>query len=248
MSSIKNNIKLNEINIDIESLLEEDSYYHYHALSLKPASVLKQEHRKQLTEFFEMKQLRLQIENAQNLIITQLPGCVSREIFSTIQQEFDQCADHFSIFIKSIAEAKSHKPILFQEMFGYSDETLLHSYDLASKLVEKKNYDDANDIFVFLTILAPHVSGYWIGQGVCLQALDKHIEALMVFKVAKYLNPNDPFPAAYSIESYTHLRDFTSAHQEEVKSLQEIVNNLTHEEKKQWKKNIKKFTGRPLHK
>ncbi len=246
MPSTKNNSKLNEINVDIESLLEEDSYYHYHALSLKPASVVKQEHRRQLTEFFEMKQLRSQIENAQNLIITQLPGCVSLEIFSTIKQEFDQCMDHFSIFIRSIAEANSHKPILFQEMFGYSDETLLHFYDLARKLVEKKNYDDANDIFVFLTILAPHVSGYWIGQGVCLQALDKHIEALLVFKAANCLNPNDPFPAAYSIESYTHLREFTDAHQE-IKSLLEIVNNLAHEEKKQWKKRIKKYTAR-LHK
>ncbi len=226
--------------IDVESMLEEDSFYQFYATPLKPASVVKEEHRRQLIEYFKMEQLRLQIENAKNLIMTRLPDFVSHAIFSTIQMELDRSMAHFATFIGSIGGRQGDKPILFQEMFGYSDETLLQFYDLASKLVEERKYPGANDIFVYLTILAPHVSAYWIGQGICMQALGQHNDALAIFKIAKFLNPKDPFPSAYSIDSYSNIKDFVGARQE-LSYLQEIVNNFTHEEKEQWRKNIKKY-------
>ncbi|MBS0654407.1 MAG: tetratricopeptide repeat protein [Verrucomicrobia bacterium] len=52
-------------------------------------------------------------------------------------------------------------------MFGFSDDTLLHMYDLANSLVNKGKYDNASDLFRLLTILAPHVTSYWIGLGFC---------------------------------------------------------------------------------
>lgn len=227
------------IESEIESMLEEDSYYQFYVTPLKPASIVKEEHRKQLTDFFEMKNMRKQIENAQKLIMALLPDYVTPEVFITIKNELDQSATHFTNFIESMTEEQKQKPIQFQEMFGYSDETLINFYLLGSKLVERKKFQDANDIFVFLTILAPHVSAYWVGQGVCLQAQDQHTEALTVFKAAKFLNPNDPFPFAYSIDSFFYLRQFDNA-QKEVNYLQQIVNNFSSEEKMKWKNSIKK--------
>ncbi len=224
------------IESQVEGLIQEDSYYQMFATPLKPASAFKNAHKKQLLEFFKLTELRSQLENAPDLILTLMPKYLSKPEFDKIKLELDNSGDHFLRFIESMKE-ETEKPILFQEMFGLSDDTLLKVYELAVNLVKQEYYDDANTLFVFLATLAPHVPSYWIAQGACLQALGRHEEAVSVFSAAKFLNPSDPAPSAYSIESYQILKDQDKA-KLELSLLKEVVKSLKNEEKAKWEQKI----------
>lgn len=228
------------IESQVDGLIQEDAYYEMFATPLKPASSFKSDHRKQLIEFFQLKELRSQLEVAPSIILDLLPSYVSAEEFSKIKEELDQSGAHFLQFIETIEEKSDDKPILFQEMFGLSDDTLIQIYDLAVDLVKKGNYKDALTLFVFLTTLAPHVPSYWIAQGACLQALDRHEEAVAIFGAAKFLNPQDPAPLAYSIESYLILKEKEKV-KEELQLMKEVVSNLPKDEKAKWEPKIKEI-------
>lgn len=225
----------NLIESQVESLIQDDSYYQMFATPLKPASAFKNAHKKQLIEFFKLTELRSQLENAPDLILTLMPQYLSQPEMDKIKTELDNSGDHFLKFVESMKETE--KPILFQEMFGLSDDTLLKVYDLGVNLVKQGYYEDANTLFVFLATLAPHVASYWIAQGACLQALDRQEEAVAVFNAAKFLNPSDPAPCAYSIESYQILKDQDKA-KLELSLLKEIVKSLKNEEKTKWEQKI----------
>ncbi|HRD55946.1 MAG TPA: hypothetical protein PLC42_06070 [Parachlamydiaceae bacterium] len=226
------------IESQVDNLIQEDSYYQMFATPLKPASAFKQAHRKQLVEFFKLGDLREQLEHAPELMLELLPSFVSKEEFDQIKKELDSSGEHFVHFVESMSDKPSEKPILFQEMFGLSDETLLRIYDFGADLVKKENYEDANTIFVFLTTMAPHVPSYWIAQGACLQALDRHEEAVAVFNAAKFLNPKDPAPSFYTIESHLALKDNTRA-KLELNTLKEIVSGMSGDEKTAWEQKMK---------
>lgn len=226
------------IESQVETLIQDDSYYQLLSTPLKSASIVKKEHRKQLVEFFKLKELRNQLEVAPNIILNLLPDLVSKEEFVKIKGELDGSGEHFIHFIESMNKESSEKPILFQEMFGLSDDTLLRIYDLAVDLIKKENYEDANTLLVFLTTLAPHVTSYWIAEGACLQALDRHQEAIAVFSAAKFLSPSDPAPSFYSIESFLILDDKDKA-KLELDEVKEIVKSLSGEDKLKWEKMIK---------
>lgn len=228
------------IDAEIEAMLEDDSYYQGLATSLKPASVLKEEHRKKLREFFEMKELYSQLASAQKLALDLLPPLVAREQFTKIKDEIEQSTAHFVQFVESTNTEAIERPILFQEMFGFSDETLLHMYDLASDLVNKKKYEYASDLFRFLTVLAPHVASYWIGLGVCLQALDRHEDATAVFRAAKFLHPLDPLPLIHIMECYLSLKDKAKIKQE-LAEIEKLIEGCNSSEKAMWRQNIEKY-------
>lgn len=228
------------IESQVESLVQDDAYYQNFATPLKSASQIKVEHRKQLIDFFKLTELRSQLESAPVLVENLLVDLISPAEFDKVKAELDKSGEHFISFIGSMGKDSGEKPILFQEMFGLSDETLLHIYDLSVDLVKKGKYEDANTLFVFLTTLAPHVPSYWIAEGACLQALNRHEEAIAVFNAAKFLNASDPAPVAYSMESYYMLKDMSSA-KAELEALKEIVKSLPADEKSNWEKKIKEM-------
>ncbi|MBA3286006.1 MAG: hypothetical protein H0U27_13245, partial [Nitrosopumilus sp.] len=117
-----------ELNFDkylesqIELMLEDDSYYRHLETPLKNAATIKNDHRSQMKEFFEMNGIRSKLENAQSLIYHTLPSFVSKEIFEEIKNEMDQSADHLMDYIDSMGdESKDETSITFQEIFGLSN-------------------------------------------------------------------------------------------------------------------------------
>lgn len=230
---------------EVESLIQDDSYYQVFATPLKPAKMFKQQHRRQLIEFFKLPKVNSQLNIAQSLILNLLPDSISPEEFAKVKDEVDKSGEHFLHFIEqqsNTPEAPAtpdtpEKPILFQEMVGISDTTLLHVYDLAKNLIEKGKTEDASALFVFLTTLAPHVPSYWIALGVCYQDLNWHEDAIAAFGAAKFLNPENPAPSFYTVESYNTLRDTEKA-KFELEELNNIIKNLGNEEKEQWNKKI----------
>lgn len=224
----------------VEALVEDDSYYQALATPLKPASAFKREHRRQLEDFFKLTELRKQFEEAPKLILNLLPNLVSTLEFNQVKDELDKSSENF-IKNMAIGSQSSEKPVLFQELFGLSDETLMSIYDLGVDLVQKENFDHANTLFVFLTTLAPHVTSYWIAQGVCLQALDRHKDAIAIFDAAKVLDPSEPALSAYTIESYLALKEKDKASLE-IDALKEIIKSLSGDKKLKWEAKINEMS------
>ncbi len=222
--------------LDVNPLIREDSYYKIFETPLKPASAFKREHVKRLNELISLKEIRAKIDKSFELLLN--PSLIEEQ-FNKIKNEIDQSADNYIHFAES--ENKDAKPIILQEMFGFSDETLLKIYEIATDLTIKNNYQDANALFTFLTLLAPHVSCYWIAQGVTLQGLNLHEESITSFDAAKFLDPSDPAPLAYSIESLMALKDNINA-KAELELLKEIIKTLNKEEKKIWDQKIKELS------
>lgn len=232
----KSEILLNElIEPQVDSLIQEDDYYQALATPLKSAALWKQEHKRQLREFFQFKVLNERIKSALELITNTMPSYVSAEAFAKVKQEMDNSATHFTEFMESAKD--SDKPILFQEMLGLSDDSLLEIYAFGRSLVEKGNTQDALPLFALLTLLAPHVPSYWISEGVCMQDLNLHEEALAAFNGAKFLNPQDPAPIAYSIDSYRALK--ADQLKSETELLEKTLENLSSTEQAEWQEYLK---------
>ncbi|HEV8052680.1 MAG TPA: hypothetical protein VGP47_09305, partial [Parachlamydiaceae bacterium] len=158
--------------------------------------------------------------------------------FDKVKEEIDNSSDHFLRFIISEFDEASGKPILFQEMLGLSDDTLLHIYDLGAVLIEKGNLKDAKVLFTFLTTLAPYVESYWIALGVCFQELKHPEDAILAFGAAKFLKPMDPAPSFYTIESYLLLKEHDKA-KLELETLKNTMADLDSKEKEKWEQKVK---------
>lgn len=185
----KPNTLLNElIESQVEELIQSDDFYQKLATPLKSASVIKQEHRQQLTEFLQFKEQIARLDQAQKLITDLMPSFIPPVEFDKIKQELDNSGAHFSDFMEKAED--SDRPILLQEMFGLSDETLMHVFALGKDLIEKGHFQDACSLFAFLTTLAPHVPSYWILEGVCFENLNLHEETKAAFTAANFLKEN----------------------------------------------------------
>ena len=224
---------------EVDTLLEHDSYYQFLSTPIKPASVLKQQHRRQLVEFFKLTDLHAQLNTAQSLILKGLPDLISSQDFAKVKDEIDKCTDHFFSFVQMQEEEdeKPENPVLLQEMFGFSNETLLHVYDYGANLLEKGSIQDARVIFTFLTTLAPNVSSYWIGLGVCLQELNNQVDAIIAFGAANFLEPMDPAPLFYILECYVALKENDKA-KLEVDELKKVIPSLEKDERTIWVQKI----------
>lgn len=222
----------------VEASLQADPYYEFLSTPLKPASSIKKEHREQLTNFFKMTELRSHLEMAQNLILALLPDLISPQQFAKVKNEIDNSGAHFLQFIESQNDEPSETPILFQEMFGLSDDTILHIYDLGVSLIGNKKMQEAIIVFTFLTTLAPHVSSYWVALGVCFQETNRHQDAITAFSAAKFLKPMDPAPLFYTIESYLLLKETEKANLE-LEELKNVILTLSVQSQEEWRQKIK---------
>jgi len=194
--------------------------------------------REQLTNFFKMTDFRSQLEMAQDLILSVLPDLISLQQFAKVKNELDSSIGHFIKFIESEDGKSPEKPILFQEMFGFSDDTLLLVYDLGVSLIGRGEMKNAIIIFTFLTTLAPHVSSYWVALGVCFQETNRHQEGIIALSAAKFLEPTDPGPLFYNIESYLVLKETEKANLE-VEELKNVIKALSSQSQEEWRHKIK---------
>jgi len=226
----------------IEELLQADSeLYLAQATPLKSAQMIKEEHRRQLEEQFKQKELREQINLAYEQIVNLLPNFISPEEFEKVKKEIDGSQTHFVEFVETVSNGgEREKPIFLQEMFGFSDSTILHVYALASDLVRKGNAKDAYSLFVFAGVMAPFVASYWIGQGVCLKALGRNQEAITPFEIAKLWDPLDPLPSAHLMENYLIMNEKEKA-KVEYEALANIVQSLEGDEGLKWKNKLNNF-------
>jgi len=95
----------------------------------------------------------------------------------------------------------------FQEIIGYTSETMEKFYTIGRKLFEQQEYREAADAFIFLTTLNPMVHEYWLGLGMAEQLNGGHQGALLAYAMAILTNLENPVPHYHSASCYRELGD-----------------------------------------
>lgn len=223
---------------EINAITSDDSVYDYHATSLKPAHVIKQQHIEQIQEFLKFRELIEQIGKSHDLLMYYLPGRVSNVEMTRINDEIAGINKHFMKFLLSLEGESSERPILLQEICGFSDETMLDIYSLALDLMNEGNYSVAFTLLVLISALAPHVPSYWIAEGICLQELNRHEEAITLFEGLRLLDPRNPAPYAYSMASYAATQEEEKA-KETLKTFKWVMQTYDGPDKEIFEERIK---------
>lgn len=100
---------------------------------------------------------------------------------------------------------------VLQEIIGYSPETMEKFYQIAYKLFQHQQYQEAADAFIFLTTLNPYVFNYWLGLGMCEQLCGKFDGALIAYATSILINVTNPIPQYHSSACYKALNDSGNA-------------------------------------
>lgn len=214
---------------NVDHFLESDEYYEMIATPLKPASIIKQEHRQELLELLNPHDLKAKMNGARKLIREHLAATSSPEELLRIEEEMD----YFMHFINHSKEGCSCS-IIYKQSFDIPSDILLQIYRLACQFIENKQYENARLLFTFLTSITPAVSDFWIAFGVCLQAMEFHEGAILLFANAKTLTPSNPAPYIYTAESYIKLQDRAHA-QEEFDLIMSLLQEGRESDEDNWK-------------
>ncbi|MCB1213705.1 MAG: SycD/LcrH family type III secretion system chaperone [Chlamydiia bacterium] len=127
------------------------------------------------------------------------------EEFLIPEEAYEKLSDP-SVIRRYIEEGKT-----FQEIIGYSQESMDVFYLQARKLYMKGLYEKANSAFLFLTTLNPFVPGYWVGMGLCEQMREDYHAALAAYGMASLSDDRDPYPHYYSAICYYYLNERDNA-------------------------------------
>jgi tetratricopeptide (TPR) repeat protein len=221
------------IESQVDSFLDDDDDYQMKATALKSAKQLKQEHLNRIKESLLMKDFRTSMTKAVSLIFTKLPQNINHEDFKKILSEMDHILEHLASPPQLDTRiGEEPRTIIFRNLWGISNDTLLNIHHFANVLIEKREYEEANDLLIFLVTISPDIAGFWISRGICLQGMDRDEEALQVLHVAKVLIPDDPIPMIYTIHGFLKVKDKEKG-SEEILHLEECLNNHP-EEKQKW--------------
>jgi len=227
---------------NVENFLHEDAYYEKLATPLKPAALIKEEERRNLTEKFELKEVREHITNAAVLLLSELPKShfFSKEECEKITSEFENAPNYFMEKGSKLEPEGEDAIVGWQKLFGFSDDTLLHAYTYANDLAEKGQYSEAISVLVFLEMMAPHVASFWLAHAMCLQAEDLHSEALPLLTLVKQIEPEDPLASYHMIQTLKALKEEGRA-KEEKHVLMGIVSKMSGDDKMTWEDQVRKI-------
>lgn len=99
----------------------------------------------------------------------------------------------------------------FQDLLGFSSETMEKFYQKAHTLYCSQNYQAASEAFTFLTTLDSTVHNYWLGLGMSEHRLEEYHGALIAYAMAILTEPTNPLAYYHSAGCYKAVIDDENA-------------------------------------
>lgn len=112
----------------------------------------------------------------------------------------------------------------FQEILGYSIHTLELFYLQALSYFDQGAYQNGVALFSLLVLINPGYNHFWVGLGMCQQALTNWEEALRAYSMARLTDPDDPLCHLYASECQSECHNLTEA-KEEIDKAMELMDN-----------------------
>lgn len=172
------------------------------ATAFKSAEMMRNEAKEELMKAIRMEDFQKNLHKGLSLIVKLMGERVSKEALDQFLTEVEQ---GMKLAAETPPEISEGEPIILQELFGISDESMLRVYDLASQLVDEKEFQDAREIFSFSCIYAPDISAHWCALALCYQQTGASFnEICEIYEMAVGVAPEDPEPlirqAAFFVE------------------------------------------------
>ncbi len=98
------------------------------------------------------------------------------------------------------------KPL--KDTFNITDEMMDEFIDICENLIDEKKFEDAAAAYLFLSMLDPLYSDFYVGRARALQELERYDEALELYSMAMLYDADDPFPHLYSAQCYLSKNDY----------------------------------------
>jgi type III secretion system low calcium response chaperone LcrH/SycD len=112
----------------------------------------------------------------------------------------------------------------FQEILGYSGHTLELFYLQGLSYFDQGAYQNGVALFSLLVLINPGYNHFWVGLGMCHQALTHWEEALRAYSMARLTDPNDPLCHLYASECQSECHNLPEA-KEEIDKAMELMDN-----------------------
>lgn len=141
--------------------------------------------------------------------------------FSELRKSFQSYKDGFNRAGKLLTEANFEvegpkegevsEEGTIQQVMGLGINDLNRISDMAASYYEKKEYENARDLYLLLTTLRPNESDFWFGLGSTEQMSGHYESAVMAYTMAGDLYPDNPMIYLYSANCLRLLNRKTEA-------------------------------------
>lgn len=78
------------------------------------------------------------------------------------------------------------------QLLGFSSEVMTQFYEVGATLAEENDFAKARDVFYFLVTIAPDISSFWLGLGMCNAKIQNYEKSLMSYRRSIAINPHNP--------------------------------------------------------
>lgn len=93
----------------------------------------------------------------------------------------------------------------------FSSDSLSALYGMAYELYRNGKYEEAKDVFRFLTLANSFERKHWLGLAACCQIMKNYEEAITCYSTAAIQDPSDPYTHLHAAECFFHLGNHTKA-------------------------------------
>lgn len=168
----------------IEEIAGTQTFQH---TPLKSSEMLKEDFKESLRKNFDVYKINQRVLDCLNLIQTDLHLVADQATCDVVFKEIEGSNEALVNFVKDPNEEYQD----FQKVFGFSNESVEAIYSLGCYYFSQNEIESAQKLFELLTYLTPHVSSHWISSGLCHENKHELESALICYRIAADLNPEN---------------------------------------------------------
>lgn len=99
----------------------------------------------------------------------------------------------------------------FKDLRGLTDKDMEAIYSVGHSLYNNGKYEEAHDVFKFLSFYDHLEKRWWMGLGATRQMLKKYEDAVMAYSYTAMLDVEDPRPHLHAAECLLALKRYEDA-------------------------------------
>jgi len=167
---------------------------------------MKERVREEVREILKFEKETKAVTHSIELLVQLGPSIFGQDRMNVI---FDEIRHAGEVLIES-SEEIANSPEKTIEMIGVTEETINDILKLAYRQYEQENWENAESLYLFLTILVPTNADLWMCLGSALQNQSKLLEARECYTQATNLDGKDPHYPLYIAECFLFEGDLKS--------------------------------------